>query len=142
MTEASVRRVCVCRPPQLLLSSAACFGFLFAGYCGLAASPDVITTCLSTMLRSLGSSVLWVYSTLLLQLRVPDGLLGRMLALEVAFFTVSRISFLPNWARLLSYWHAQRCRLFCRRNCLSQEDLADIQNVHQGWSYSISMCMR
>ena len=72
-----------------MLSSALCFVFLFSGYCGLAVSPEVVTTCLSTMLRSLGSSVLWVYSTLLLQLRVPDGLLGRMLALEVAFFTVS-----------------------------------------------------
>ena len=80
------------RPPHLMLSSAVCFVFLFLGYCGLAASPEVITTCLSTMLRSFGSSVLWVYSTLLLQLRVPDQLLGRMLALEVAFFTVGRLT--------------------------------------------------
>lgn len=86
----------LCRPPHLMLSSALCFVFLFSGYCGLAASPEVVTTCLSTMLRSFGSSVLWVYSTLLLQLRVPDGLLGRMLALEVAFFTVRRFPFRCN----------------------------------------------
>jgi hypothetical protein len=32
-----------------------------------------------------GSSTLWVYSTLLLQLSVPNALLGRMSALDMAF---------------------------------------------------------
>ena len=48
--------------------------------------------CGSIMVRSFGSAVMWVYSTLLIQLRVPDDLLGRMLALEMAFLTVRRHS--------------------------------------------------
>lgn len=72
-----------------MLSSGVCFSFLAFGYVGMAASKYVVPMCLSIMCRSFGSSVLWVYSTLLLQLRVPDKLLGRMLALEVAFYTVS-----------------------------------------------------
>lgn len=40
------------------------------------------------MVRGFGSAVLWVYSTLLIQLRVPDRILGRVLAMEIAFFTV------------------------------------------------------
>jgi len=77
-----------------MLSSGVCFSFLAFGYVGMAASKHVVPMCLSIMCRSFGSSVLWVYSTLLLQLRVPDKLLGRMLALEVAFYTVSHREFM------------------------------------------------
>lgn len=36
-----------------------------------------------------GSAVLWVYSTLLMQQRVPNELLGRLSSLESALYTVS-----------------------------------------------------
>lgn len=36
----------------------------------------------------MGSSVVWVYSTLLIQLRVPNQLQGRMMALEMAAYVV------------------------------------------------------
>lgn len=37
----------------------------------------------------MGSATLWVYSTLMLQVRVPNTLQGRMFALEMAFCTVA-----------------------------------------------------
>ena len=43
---------------------------------------------LSTAIRSAGSAVLWIYSTLMLQYVVPNKLLGRVMALEMALFTV------------------------------------------------------
>ena len=85
-----------CRPPYLLLSAATSYLFLMFGFFGVAMSHSVIPMCLSIMVRGFGSSVLWVYSTLLIQLRVPDRLLGRVLALEIAFFTVSLSRTLRN----------------------------------------------
>ena len=76
------------RPPYLLLSASFGYLFLMFGFFGIAMSHNVVTMCISIMVRSFGSSVLWVYSTLLIQLRVPDRLLGRVLAMEIAFFTV------------------------------------------------------
>ena len=41
------------------------------------------------MLCYAGSATLWLYSTLLLQLRVPNAILGRMSAVEMALYTVT-----------------------------------------------------
>ena len=46
-------------------------------------------SCCGAAIRSAGSAVLWIYSTLMLQFAVPNELLGRVLALEMALFTVS-----------------------------------------------------
>ena len=51
---------------------------LIAGGCGRRAQ----------VVRSCGSSIVWVYSTLLIQLRVPNELQGRMMALEMALYVV------------------------------------------------------
>lgn len=84
--------ICHCRPKPLLRACVLSYLFLWTGYLGVSLSHHIVPMCLSIMWRSFGSAVLWMYSTLLLQLRVPDHLLGRMLALEMAFFTVS-----PFW---------------------------------------------
>lgn len=54
----------------------------------MAAAPNIWALYPATVVRSCGSSVVWVYSTLLIQLRVPNQLLGRMMALEMAFYVV------------------------------------------------------
>ena len=64
------------------------FAFLFLSYCGWFVSGGIWGILLGTVLRSAGAAIIWVYSTLLLQLVVPQGLLGRMMALELAFTTV------------------------------------------------------
>lgn len=77
-----------CRKPQLLRSTAASFYCLTVGYLLLIVAVDIKLLLLSTAIRSAGSAVLWIYSTLMLQFAVPNQLLGRVLALEMALFTV------------------------------------------------------
>lgn len=62
------------------------------GYLLLVIAADIKLLLLSTAIRSAGSAVLWIYSTLMLQFAVPNDLLGRVLALEMALFTVSLLS--------------------------------------------------
>ena len=64
------------------------FGFLWLSFGGMAVSGHIWGVLLCTVLRSAGAAIIWVYSTLLLQLVVPNALLGRMMALELAFNTV------------------------------------------------------
>ena len=76
------------RPPHLLRSCSVSYICLLLGYLGLSIAPNVFFILGSIVVRSVGSSVLWIYSTLLLQLRVPNSLQGRIFALEMAFLTV------------------------------------------------------
>ena len=64
------------------------FVMFFLGYMLMAAAPNIWLLIPSTIVRSCGSSVVWVYSTLLIQLRVPNQLQGRIMALEMAFYVV------------------------------------------------------
>lgn len=74
---------------SLLRSVGVAFALLSAGYAGLAASGGALAGVMAaTALRSAGSATLWTYSSLLLQLSVPDALLGRVSSLEQAAFTV------------------------------------------------------
>ena len=78
----------ICRPPQLMRTICLSFGFLWLSFAGMAVSGHIWGVLLCTVLRSAGAAIIWVYSTLLLQLVVPNALLGRMMALELAFNTV------------------------------------------------------
>ena len=78
-----------CRKHYLLRACAASFVMFFVGYLLMAAAPSIWLLLPSTVVRSCGSSIVWVYSTLLIQLRVPNQLQGRMMALEMAFYVVS-----------------------------------------------------
>ena len=79
----------VYRTHFLLRGVAGAMGLLFLGYLCMVLAPNISLVLLSTMIRSCGSAVVWVYSTLLLQIRVPNHILGRMMAIEMATFTVS-----------------------------------------------------
>ena len=57
--------------------------------CSMIIAPNILMILVATALRSAGSAGLWIYSTLMLQLQVPNQLLGRILALEMALFTVT-----------------------------------------------------
>lgn len=77
--------------PALLRAVAGAAWSLAAGYaCLAAASTSLPGAASASAVRSAGSAVLWSYSTLLLQLSVPDGMLGRVAALEQAGVSVSR----------------------------------------------------
>ena len=76
---------------SLLRSAAAAFGLLTLGYASLSAAAawsSLAAVLAATAARAAGSAVLWTYSTLLLQVEVPDALLGRTCALEQALYTL------------------------------------------------------
>ena len=65
------------------------FGLLWLSFGGMSASGHVWGVLVCSGLQSDGAAVIWMYSTLLLQLVVPNALLGRVMALELALDTVS-----------------------------------------------------
>ena len=72
----------------MLRSTAASFYCFVVGYLLLVFAADIKLLLVSTVVRSAGSAVLWIYSALMLQYIVPNQLLGRVMALEMALFTV------------------------------------------------------
>jgi MFS family permease len=67
-------------------------------YAALAAAPTLTLASIAVACAHFGGSILWVFSTVLLQLEVPDRFRGRVFAAELALVTlVSSIS---------SYWTA------------------------------------
>ncbi|GAB4816866.1 hypothetical protein N2152v2_003912 [Parachlorella kessleri] len=77
------------RPAALAWGVAASFAFMFVGFVIMLVASNISLLLLSTFVRSIGSATLWLYSTLLLQLRVPNAILGRMSAVEMALYTVT-----------------------------------------------------
>jgi hypothetical protein len=67
-------------------------------YVALAAAPTLVLAALAVLLAHFGGSVLWVFSTVLLQMEVPDRFRGRVFAAELAFVTLV--------TSLSSYWTA------------------------------------
>ena len=61
-------------------------------YVLMAFSQSIGTILMLTAVRSMGSSVVWIYSTLLLQLEVERSLQGRVFALEQAICVVCEIA--------------------------------------------------
>jgi len=62
------------------------------GYVGFAASPTVWIGALALVVAHCGGSTVWVHSTQLLQLTVPNHLLGRVVAVEWAMLTFAMAS--------------------------------------------------
>ena len=90
LASAAIDRVLCCyRVLPMLRACALSFVLMGVAWLALTFAPNIYVVLLSTISRSFGSSAIWVYSTLMLQLRVPNALLGRILAVEMAFHTVS-----------------------------------------------------
>lgn len=75
----------------LLRALAVAFIEMCASYAIMGAASSISAVLAATILRTLGSSVVWIYSTLLMQLTVPSDLQGRVFATERAFYTVSKV---------------------------------------------------
>jgi Major Facilitator Superfamily len=67
-------------------------------YVALAAAPSLPIAAVAVLLAHVGGSVLWVFSTVLLQMEVPDRFRGRVFAAELALVTLV--------TSLSSYWTA------------------------------------
>jgi MFS family permease len=59
-------------------------GWLFFGW-----APVLMIAVLAMLIRHMGGSINWTYSTVLLQNRVEDRYLGRVFALDMAIFTLA-----------------------------------------------------
>ena len=64
--------------------------FIVGGfYVVLAGAPTLPTAALSVLCAHFGGSILWVFSTVLLQMEVPDRFRGRVFAVELALVTLT-----------------------------------------------------
>jgi MFS family permease len=64
--------------------------FIVGGfYVALAAATSLPTAALSVLCAHFGGSILWVFSTVLLQMEVPDKFRGRVFAVELALVTLT-----------------------------------------------------
>ena len=77
------------RPGALALACAAALAAIAAGHALMSRSATIWPVLGATFVRAAGSAVVWVYSTLALQLVVPDAMLGRLAAWEMAWYTVA-----------------------------------------------------
>ena len=77
--------------PRRLLTGITLGGILLAvGIGGLSAAPTLGLFLLATLLRTVGSGTVWVFSAALLQMVVPDRFRGRVFAFEFAVLTFTQ----------------------------------------------------
>ena len=67
-------------------------------YVGLSVAPTLTLASLCVLFAHVGGSILWVFSTVLLQMEVPDRFRGRVFAVELALVTLT--------TSISSYWTA------------------------------------
>jgi MFS family permease len=75
-------------PGRLRRAIAAAFFMVGIFYIALAAAPTLWMAALCVLLAHFGGAILWVFSTVLLQLEVPDRFRGRVFAAELALVTL------------------------------------------------------
>jgi predicted MFS family arabinose efflux permease len=80
------------REKPLVWACAAAFCLLFVGSALMAYAQTLFMVLVATLVRAVGSSTLWIYSTLLLQFRCPNSILGRVSATEMAIYTIAEAS--------------------------------------------------
>lgn len=68
-------------------------GFLGAtfGWIALGSAWSLVVVCLALVLRAMGGSVNWTYSTVMIQKQVPDLYRGRMFSMDMAFFYAATV---------------------------------------------------
>jgi hypothetical protein len=83
-------------PVTLRRTIAPAFFIIGAFYMALAAAPTLLLAAFCILCAHFGGSILWVFSTVLLQMEVPDRFRGRVFAAELALVTLT--------SSLSSYW--------------------------------------
>lgn len=100
-----LRRIFGDIPEKMLWGITLSFLFLSFGIWGVSSSTTIWIFCFFTILRTLGSGGLWVFSAALLQIFVPDYVRGRVFALEFALLTLMQ-SLSIYWAGFAQdSWH-------------------------------------
>ena len=85
-----MRRLLGSRPPRLILGSVIGMVLVALGIWGLAAAPTFGLFLVATLVRTVGSGTMWVFSAVLLQIVVPDRYRGRVFAFEFALLTLTQ----------------------------------------------------
>ena len=108
------------QPAGLRRSIGPAYFIVGAFYVALAFAPTLPVAALCVLLAHFGGAVLWVFSTVLLQLEVPDRFRGRVFAAELALVTLtsSASSYLTAYALDQAAWSPRRMSfvlgtLFC-----------------------------
>jgi MFS family permease len=83
--------------PGMLRAITIGFVAMTIGTFGLALAPAIGWVLAATVVRGLGTGAIWVFSTVLLQLTLPDGVRGRVFASEFALLTLTQ-SLSTLWA--------------------------------------------
>jgi MFS family permease len=76
-------------PRRLRQTIAPAFFMIGGFYAALSVAPTLPIAALSVLLAHFGGSVIWVFSTVLLQMEVPDRFRGRVFATELALVTLT-----------------------------------------------------
>ncbi len=77
-------------PPRLLWGISIAFVLLAVSISSLALAPTLPWFLLATLVRTIGSGTIWVFSAALLQTIVPDDFRGRVFAFEFAALTLTQ----------------------------------------------------
>ena len=85
-----MRRALGSRPPRLILGAAIGMVLVALGIWGLGVAPTFGLFLLATLVRTVGSGTMWVFSAVLLQIVVPDRYRGRVFAFEFAMLTLTQ----------------------------------------------------
>ncbi|GJM42135.1 MAG: MFS transporter [Ardenticatenaceae bacterium] len=85
-----MRRALGSRPPRLILGAAIGMVLVSIGIWGLGVAPTFGLFLLATLVRTVGSGTMWVFSAVLLQIVVPDRYRGRVFAFEFAMLTLTQ----------------------------------------------------
>lgn len=77
------------QPVTLRRTIGPAFFMIGAFYMALSGAPTLLIAALCILLAHFGGSILWVFSTVLLQMEVPDRFRGRVFAAELALVTLT-----------------------------------------------------
>jgi MFS family permease len=102
------------QPRTLRRSIGPAYFIVAAFYVALASAPSLAIAALCVLCAHFGGSILWVFSTVLLQMEVPDRFRGRVFAAELALVTLtsSMSSYIAGYGldragwspRAMSFW--------------------------------------
>jgi hypothetical protein len=112
-------------PMRLRWAISAGFGMLILGIFTLSMANSLGVFALATLIRTVGSGTIWVFSAAMLQMIVPDRVRGRVFAFEFAILTLTQ-SFSTLWAGLIGQ---DTLGLTVRQIALSMSGVAVVMTI-------------
>jgi MFS family permease len=80
------------------------YAFITVGWFALAGAPGLVLAMLAIVLRAMGGSVYWTYSSVIIQKSVDDSYLGRMFSLDQAGFQAMTVISIAVTGLALRIW--------------------------------------